>query len=202
MVLSRWTVTSAALGSVILVVALVYAKKNRRRKLPQVGKFVVFLDIDGVINRTKRNDQIILRPDLVSKLKVIVERGGKGPAQIVLSTYWKCFDDYIAYALSRQGIDARLVVGSTPGKSKSTTIQSSSAKHLLHLECFDDVSLYPNRAAEIRAFIKKHPQIERYVILDDRDDAADGELLPAFVQTKPEEGLTDEHVKRALNILA
>ena len=44
-------------------------------------------------------------------------------------------------------------------------------------------------------------QVTHYVILDDRADAADDELLPHFVQTDPAVGLTDGHVARALKLL-
>ena len=195
-----------ALGAAIVATGLTALflsnLRGSRRKRPAVGKFIIFLDIDGVINRTEKNKQVIIEPDLVLKLKQIIERGGSSaPAQIVLSTFWKPFDCYISYVLSRQGIDGRLVVGATPGVSKSTTVQHSTSAHLLHPEAFDCVDRFPKRADEIRAFLARHPQIERFVILDDRKDAADGDLLAHFVRTNPNEGLTDEAVSRALEML-
>lgn len=163
-----------------------------------MGSRVVFLDIDGVLNNTKSAAQIILKPELVARLKTIVE---EGHAQIVLTTFWRPFDDYIAYALSRVGLDGALIVGATPGYSKSTSIQHSSAGHLLHPEPFDDLKLYKTRADEIREFLRLNRQIEKFVILDDRKDAADGDLLPAFILTDPSVGLTEDHVARALTLL-
>ena len=46
-----------------------------------------------------------------------------------------------------------------------------------------------------------HPQVERFVILDDRVDAADGELLPFFIRTDPAVGLTEDDVRRARDLL-
>ena len=193
-------IAGAVLGSLATLVIL--QRRRRRRERPEVGKRLIFLDLDGVVNRTKRADQIILAPDLVAKLRLIVERGGAGGVQIVLSTFWKPFDCYIAYALSRQGIDGSIVVRSTPGRSKSTVIQFSSASHLLHTEAFDDLEVFETRAAEIRLFLSRHPQVEHFVILDDRLDAADGDdLLPHFVRTDPGVGLTDDHVEKALALL-
>jgi len=199
---------AAAIGAAIAATVLLSCHPQRRRR-PAVGSRVVFLDIDGVVNRTKRADQIILEPDLVALLRQIIEETG---AQIVLSTFWKPFDDYVAYALHRVGgLDGALVVGATPGSSVKTCVQRSSASHLLHGESLGLLDgadhggpapgIYPNRAAEIRHWLARHPQVTHYAILDDRADAADGELLPSFVRTDPAVGLTEGHVARAVTLL-
>lgn len=41
----------------------------------------------------------------------------------------------------------------------------------------------------------------RFVIIDDREAAADAELLPSFVHTITANGLTDMDVSKALTIL-
>jgi len=130
---------AAAVAAAVLTAALLQ-RKSARRKRPPVGSRVVFLDLDGVVNRTKTAAQIILVPELVARLKAIIERGGRSctrvntkhvqhcdcganqkpigaisPAQIVLSTFWRPFDDYVAYVLDRHGICGNLVVGATPG---------------------------------------------------------------------------------------
>ena len=73
---------------------------------------VIFLDIDGVLNRTSGATHIRLDQDLVSRLRTIVQRSG---CRIVLSTFWRGFDAYVRYILHRHGIDAALVIGVTPG---------------------------------------------------------------------------------------
>ena len=197
---------AALLAAVPLYYILVCEAQQRlrkRRRRHQVGKAVAFLDLDGVVNRTKTADQIALLPELVDRLRRILEPASyEQSTQIVLSTFWKPFIDYIAYALDRQGVDGALVVASTPGRSKSKTcIQKSSIRHLLHPEAYDNEALFPNRAAEIRQFLLDHPQVERFVILDDRVDAADGELLPFFIRTDPAVGLTEDDVRRARDLL-
>ena len=176
------------------------AKRASRRRRPAVGPRVIFLDIDGVLNRTVQAAQVVVAPELVARLKRVCDASG---AQIVLSTFWRAFDDYIAYVLSRHDLDGRLVVGMTPGRSKSTPVNRSSAAHLLHAEAFDAANdrLFANRADEIRAFLAAHPRVEKYAILDDRADAADRELLAHFVRTEPSVGLTDADVAKAIALL-
>jgi hypothetical protein len=50
-------------------------------------------------------------------------------------------------------------------------------------------------------FLKRNPQVKSYVILDDRKDAAEDELLEHFVKTDPSVGISDEDVKRAVGLL-
>lgn len=199
---------AGALAGLIAVVPLYAMQQKYWRKSvakQRVKDRVVFLDLDGVLNQTKRADQIVLEPSLCIKLKAIVEGSDKfgPPAQIVLSTFWKPFIDYVAYVLGRHGIDGSLVVGATPGISKSSTcIQKSCVRHLLHAEALDDERVYPNRASEIREFLRRHPQVKNFVILDDRADAANGaDLSPFFLRTDPSIGLTDDHVRRARELL-
>ena len=96
---------------------------------------VLFLDIDGVLNRTSGATHIRLDQDLVSRLRIIVQRSG---CRIVLSTFWRGFDAYVRYILHRHGIDAALVIGVTPGGSEDGQSQA-------------------NRAAEIRAWLAAQP---------------------------------------------
>lgn len=59
---------------------------------------VIFLDIDGVLNRTSGATHIRLDQDLVSRLRTIVARSD---CRIVLSTFWRGFDTYVRYILHR-----------------------------------------------------------------------------------------------------
>lgn len=203
--MNQTNLTSAVIATTLFGCAAVFyvirvgQTQACRRKIPAVGKKVIFLDIDGVLNKTKKAKQIIFDPVLIDKLRNIIDR--VEGVQIVLSTFWRPFDAYIAYVLSRHGIDGGLLVGATPGVSKSTTVVESSVRHLLPVEAFDDAVVYPNRAAEIRTFLTRNPQISQFAIIDDRNDAADAELLASFVRTDPAVGLTDEDVERAVGLL-
>jgi hypothetical protein len=56
------------------------------------------------------------------------------------------------------------------------------------------------RGEEIADWLRRHPEVTRYAIVDDDSDMLD-EQLPFFVQTRFEEGLTMEHVDRLAEIL-
>jgi len=58
---------------------------------------LLFLDVDGVLNRTATASQIILEQDKVDRLgEALAETG----CDVVLSTYWRAFDDYIGRGLT------------------------------------------------------------------------------------------------------
>jgi len=154
------TLVSTVTLSAALLVARRWAIKQRR---PPVGSRVVFLDIDGVLNRTQRAAQVTLVPELVKRLKAIVERGGQSctrsrtseyqhcdcgasqidpavanlvgksaPAQIVLSTFWRPFEGYVAYVLDRHGVCGNLVAGATPGDPSILRSVVSASVYLTH----------------------------------------------------------------------
>ena len=153
------------------------------------GRKTIFLDIDGVLNKTKANTHITFEPLLLKNLKRIVDETG---ADIVLSTFWRKFDRYIAYVLNRHGIDGRRVVGRTPGFGHDKSFESSA---------FDSIH-YENRAAEIQAYLDEHPNISNFVILDDRPTAATtAQLKGNFIETDSSTGLTSRECEFAIKIL-
>ena len=149
---------------------------------------VIFLDIDGVLNRTRTATHIRLEPDLVARLKAIV---ASTHCEIVLSTFWRHFEEYIRYILHRYGISGASVIGRTPGGALRECLATDPA----------DEAQYRNRAAEIRAWLAAHPTVTKFAILDDRGTASDEGLAAHFVQTKSDVGLTDDDVERACAIL-
>lgn len=177
---------------------------------------ILFLDIDGVLNKHANATHIQLDADLVDRLRVVVEQTR---CQIVLSTFWRHFEDYIRYmhcredsnldrcayllfvtvclsrcachSLHRHNIDAATVIGRTPGVSDASSLANDPA----------DATHYSNRAAEIRAWLREHPSVKRFVILDDRASASDRELAPHFVQTDARHGLTQADAERCRAIL-
>lgn len=162
------------------------------------------------MNRTKHATHIRLDDDLVERFRRVVETTG---ADIVLSTYWRHFRDYIAYVLSRYGISEGKFLGSTPGYNRSMKGRSAS-----------DANEYSSRGEEIRSWLEKNRLKMRgivtsspaqndslslenagiqFVILDDRPTAADHTeyMQSHFVRTDPMQGLTEEDADRAIRIL-
>lgn len=153
--------------------------------LSQTPGPIVFLDIDGVLNRTISATHIRIEEELVDRLRAITAPTGAG---IVLTTFWRQFDVYIAYILGRHGIRAP-ILGRTPGLASSQRRDSEQR--------------FESRSAEILAWLAEHasPGFQQFVVIDDRDDAGLGPLRPHFVQTDPDVGLSDSDVERALAIL-
>ena len=107
---------------------------------------LLFLDVDGVLNRTVGATHIRLDADLVARFEEILARSG---AQIVFSTFWREFDGYLEYALRRHGVTA-VVAGRTAGTPTTSTTKGV-------------------RGVEIAEYLAKHhPRCRRYAILDDR----------------------------------
>ena len=175
---------------------------------------IIFLDIDGVLNRTKHATHIRLDPELVARLKRVVETTN---ATIVLSTFWRYFHEYIAYILDRHGIAASRIIGRTPGTNDTTTMLGRHA---------DNEHEYTCRAEEIKAWLKNNncqscydknddddknenneeepsTTTTNFVILDDRRTAVgnDAFLQDHFVLCNTATGLSDEDVAKAILIL-
>jgi hypothetical protein len=142
---------------------------------------VIFLDVDGVLNN--RASMIAgdtmwnVDPECVQALNRIC---ADGDAVCVLSSTWRQSWPIIAFQqfLCKHGFTG-ITVDRTP---------------IMHDE---------ERGVEIASYISNcadrgYP-LKSWVILD--DDADMGPLLPFLVQTKNEEGLTMEHVEKALAIL-
>jgi hypothetical protein len=66
----------------------------------EVSKPILFLDIDGVLNETATAKQIALDEEKVALLGSVIDRSG---ADIVLTTYWRYFEEYIGYTFERHG---------------------------------------------------------------------------------------------------
>lgn len=157
---------------------------------------LLFLDIDGVLNRTATAPQINLEQDKVDRLRAVLDASG---ADVVLSTYWRAFDQYVAYTFGRMGAQGERVVGRTPGDP-----------HLMDSVAHDD-NVKTTRIREIASYMEERfgPRDEEgagwptFAIVDDKvvvpDDHAWSER---FVKTEPHEGLTDGHVDRLVAALA
>ena len=159
---------------------------------------VIFLDLDGVVNRTRAATHIRLDDDLMARLRDLVAETG---AVLVLSTFWRPFLTYVQYILHRYGIPAECVIGRTPGVCEATSYANGSMGTQLFSESAFDDTQYANRAAEIHAWLSAHPKVTRYVVLDDRASASDARLAPRFVQCDSTVGLTDADAARCRELL-
>jgi hypothetical protein len=175
---------------------------------------VIFLDIDGVLNsekyalelearhralghtdpaRPKRETTCdcfklyhqIDRAAVARLNRVIAEAGAK----IVVSSTWrKLFDlPELHRILSEHGLVGE-IVGVTPEGHKEPGLTEMYG-HPDRME----------RGYEIDYWLRQHPEVDRFVILDDGSDMAmHGSRL---VQTDCEDGLCDEHVELAIRML-
>lgn len=138
---------------------------------------VLFLDIDGVLNckdTVNRYDGFIgIDPYLVAIFNRIIFATD---AKIVLSSTWRLAK------FSRDEVRRRVMdfIDVTPRLSKPGDMSSTG------------------RGLEINAWLKEHPEVKKYAILDD-----DSDFLPdqPLFQTTWEKGLTDEIANKVIKHL-
>jgi hypothetical protein len=176
---------------------------------------VIFLDIDGVLNSEAHLQRLDdqhrqlghsdpTRPkhetrcecyrlecqidqDAVARLNRLVAETG---AKIVVSSSWRKLLDppELHRVLVSHGLIAE-IIGETPDGHKDPAMLAT----FRHLERIF-------RGYEIDFWLKQHPEVERFVILD---DASDMEMhTNRLVQTDFQEGLLDEHVDLAIRMLS
>lgn len=140
---------------------------------------VIFLDIDGVLNCasdfTGKTNKI-LNKNMISRLNVIKKATG---AKCVLSSSWRKSTAHAKF-LKKHGVP---YFDMTPTDIRGPNLGS-----------------YIERGKEIDAWLKKHPEVINYVILDDNGDMLE-EQKPFFVQTDWKTGLLQEHVDKTIEIL-
>lgn len=132
---------------------------------------VIFLDIDGVL---KIGAGVELNQTCVALLREVVE---KTDAKLVLSSTWRIGTGGMSRtrgALARAGWADAEFVGMT-------------ARH----SGISDGGIYVGvrRGDEIAEYLREHPEVEHYVIIDDDSDMRP-EQMPFFVKTEFETGLT------------
>ena len=134
---------------------------------------VVFLDIDGVLNDAFTTADLM--DDLPKKehldcLKAIIDATD---AKIVLSSTWRLFP--------------------------SARNDVKNALRNVGLEFIDKTKELRDRASEIQEWLSRHPEVEKFVILDDEEIS--GKFPDNLVQTTFYRGLLPEHVEKAIKIL-
>ena len=148
---------------------------------------ILFLDLDGVLNRTATAPQINLEQDKVNRLRDVLADTN---AEVVLSTYWRCFEDYVAYALGRMGAQGERVVGRTPGEPHLM----DSVEH--------DANVSSSRIEEVRAYLvtrfgEDESAWPRFAIVDDKQVVPEEghAWSDRFVKTTRDVGLTEERAE-------
>ncbi len=144
---------------------------------------VVFLDFDGVLNRTEAAQEGVIEPLIVGVLNGLLEQTG---AKVVVSSSWRCHrsaEETLA-VLTGAGFSGD-VVGYTPD---------------LGVHAWQ--TFVPERGKEILTWLRgegKRLGVTSFVILDDLDDM--GCLFGRLVQTRLEDGLTEQKAAEAARLL-
>ena len=155
---------------------------------------VIFLDVDGVLNcissKSNCHGFVGVDKDKVRRLSKIVQETG---AYIVLSSDWK--------------------YGWEKDKNKCEPHGKYLNNHLWkkgHVRIKDKTpdsapcDYYDERGWEIKEWLNKHPEVEAWVVLDDVDFLdfhKYPEVTNHLVLTDEWEGLTDQDVEKAIEIL-
>lgn len=149
---------------------------------------ILFLDIDGVLNsadwfrrRTKPQQfshDYELDILLMQLFDEIVEKTG---CKVVLSSTWRLSSTYMT-DLERQGLNTNAIIGRTPNmpRPSNTSVE------------------YCERGKEVVAWLRDHPEVKRYAILDD-----DSDFLPEqpLFKTSWQTGLTQEIAEKVISYL-
>jgi hypothetical protein len=132
---------------------------------------IIFLDIDGVLNCSKTPNPRDFPYIVDQKLLARFKKLlDRTGAKVVLSSTWRC-DPVGLFAAKHYGVP---FIGVCPDKPRSS------------------------RRGELLAWLKAHPRVTRYIVLDDEDDELDD--LPLF-QPSATTGLTMDIVRGATRYL-
>jgi len=159
---------------------------------------IIFLDIDGVLNSEQFFDKItdkdreyfrnldyskdenLLKLQMLDvdkdKADLVSEIAYMTGAQVVITSSWKSLRIFplIVRELLRYGIP---VIGATPNMEN-------------------------RRGEEIRTYLKEHPEVKKYAILDDEIFGDYNELMDHLVKTNFfNNGLESYHVNQIVNLL-
>ncbi len=132
---------------------------------------VVFLDMDGVLNKAPdyqvriegQRSVLLVNQKLVERFKEVLKDTG---AKVVLSSSWRAIRGGREF-VERVGIPVMDVTDNGPGK----------------------------RGDQIQRWLDAHPEVETYAIVDDDSDMLDHQL-PNFVLTEFVTGLTEQAAYR------
>ena len=145
---------------------------------------VIFLDVDGVLNKVGTRERSPhgtygIEQGMVKLLSEIVTATD---CKICVSSTWRKYDDLMECLRSELGanLEAR-IIGATP---------------VLDIQMESGIWTGKVRGEEIQYWLDEHPEVARFVILDDDSDMA--HLMPRLVRTNGHEGLTPEIAREAI----
>lgn len=143
---------------------------------------ILFLDVDGVLNRCGKSNQG-LEADKCDLLADLCRRSG---CKVVVSSTWRRYphlmEDRLLPMFRSRGIEC---VGQTPMLERPNPgghVVVAAARH-----------------EEITAWLAEHPEVTQYAIVDDDRDADDG--TGRYVRTDSYEGMTESHAAKIERIL-
>ena len=135
---------------------------------------VLFLDIDGVCNcsETRQRHRGFIGIDPMMAFLVGKITLAIPDLKVVLSSSWRHFPE------GKEEVEKQVV------------------------PIFDETPIVngEKRGNEIKAWLDKHPDVEKYAILDDDSDMLE-EQLPNFFQTTWQVGITEEIMEKVINHL-
>lgn len=147
---------------------------------------IIFLDVDGVLNSVTFYEKFlsegidcdredILDQTALCRLAKIVRDTNAG---IVISSSWRWDANALRILTTQLAVYGIIPIG--------TTIQ--------------EIRVNLSRAEEIRMWLKEHPEVNNYVVLD--DDVMDVEEIASHhIKTNFNKGLEMNHVEQAKKIL-
>lgn len=156
---------------------------------------ILFLDCDGVVNcqdtffrtRGERDDGWAIDPFMALLVARIVEATD---CKIVLSSSWRHHPDGV------KKVEERVwkIMDITPTRPFSFKDRDECTAKGLSWATLGE------RGSEIQAWLDKHPEVERYAILDDDSDMLDSQQ-PNFFKTTWKHGLTEDTANKVIKHL-
>lgn len=141
-----------------------------------MDKRYIFLDVDGVLNRNETEETMCGYPgiddNLASLLKEMIERTG---ALVILTSTWREDKNALGYLKDRLSEYGVFIYDVIDGNNKNS------------------------RAEEIGSYLSEHPEIAKYVILDDEKPSED--LKDRWIRTALSTGLIPSDTEAAVTIL-
>jgi len=158
-------------------------------------RFTIFLDIDGVLD--VYNSKVVqqeLLPQAVADLKGLIERT---QAEVVVISDWRFGASAYREKAEKLGFGKNIV--NWDNLMNTFAGEGISIKDVTPWE-----ERFPNRTAEIKYYLETHPEIKRYVILDDcfgDNYESDKEIKKHLVFVDALKGLQKENLLEACAVM-